>query len=173
MHWHLSVCVWLHAFVGSKVVNGRLCVFISVFLCCACTQEDSSMCDCCPMLQLHAYNCLVGMCQRRYVQVCCDCVCLSVRMQVCVAHPENIYLLHHHTHPVPAETGYFWDWTSRTVGSHCPICQGVTVLSSGAAQWQNWTTPWTSPGWATSARQYSDWCYYNRCLWLSTLIVHY
>ena len=73
------------------------------------------------------------------------------------------HLMHHTSHPVPPETGYWRDMVKWTGGIWCRTCPGVDPSSAGAVHWPHWTTPCTSSlWWATCARQYSDWCFHNK-----------
>ena len=104
------------------------------------------------------------------VHKCAWCVCVCVCMvcvHVCLSAYMHImqklrtHLMHSARHPVPAETDCCWNWIDMTVWSWCHTPLGPP--SSGVAQWKNWMTLCTSPlWWATSARQYSDWCYHNK-----------
>ena len=89
-HWHLSVCMWLHVCAGSKVANGRRsCVFIWVFLCCSCIQEDSSMCDWCWLVKTVCTYLPCGHVIGRCVQVC---GVFSVHVHACMRTPDASHI---------------------------------------------------------------------------------
>ena len=157
-----SVCVCVHDCMCLLMLRWWMGEDCECSLECFCDvhamiQEDSSMCDWCWLVKTASMYLpcghVIGRCgmfiwMYTYASVSC-----TLRTHLLSCTPQT----------VPAEIGCCWDWTDMIGGSCRHGFPGVIPPSAGAVQWPNWRPPCTSPLWcATSARQYSDWCYHNK-----------